>query len=113
MRAVLASSFERIHRANLVGMGIVPLTFAPGEGWRELGLDGTETLDVDGLASALAAGTKVRVRARRAGFDRLFEASVGTTTASEVRQLVDGGIFRSARSRFAPARERTRFAPNA
>jgi len=107
VRAVLASSFERIHRANLVGMGIVPLTFEPGEGWRELGLDGTETLDVDGLASALAAGTKVRVRARRAGFDRLFEASVGTTTASEVRQLEDGGIFRSARSRFAPARERT------
>ena len=107
VRAVLASSFERIHRANLVGMGIVPLTFAPGEGWRELGLDGTETLDIEGLGAALAAGTKVRVRARRAGSERLLETSLGITTASEARQLRDGGIFRSARSRFAPARERS------
>ncbi|CAG0951925.1 aconitate hydratase [Burkholderiales bacterium] len=107
VRVVLASSFERIHRANLVGMGIVPLTFAPGEGWRELGLDGTETFDIDGLDSALAAGTNVRVRARRAGFDRPFETVIGITTASEARQLREGGIFRSARSRFAPARERS------
>jgi aconitate hydratase len=105
VRAVLASSFERIHRANLVGMGIVPLTFAPGEGWRELGLDGTETYDFDGFEDALAAATGVRVRARRDGFDRRFEMAVGVTTSSEARQLREGGIFGSARARFAPARD--------
>lgn len=105
IRAVLASSFERIHRANLVGMGIVPLAFAPGEGWRELGLDGTETYDFDGFEAALAAGTGVRVRARRDGFDRLFEMTIGVTTASEVRQLREGGIFGTARARFASARD--------
>ena len=49
VRAVLAESFERIHRSNLVGMGVLPLVFKPGEGWRQLGLDGSETFFIEGI----------------------------------------------------------------
>jgi len=104
VRAVLATSFERIHRANLVGMGILPLVFAAREGWRELGLDGSEVFDIEGLQAALDAGAPARLRASRPGFERAFEVTVGITTASEARQLRDGGIFRAARGRFARER---------
>ncbi|MFO1307665.1 MAG: aconitate hydratase AcnA [Burkholderiales bacterium] len=104
VRAVLASSFERIHRANLIGMGILPLAFAPGEGWRELGLNGSEVFDIEGLETALDAGARARVRASRPGFELAFEVSVGITTLSEARQLREGGIFRAARRRFVQER---------
>ncbi|MGB3335813.1 MAG: aconitate hydratase AcnA, partial [Devosia sp.] len=49
VRAVIAQSFERIHRSNLVGMGVIPLQFKDGESWQTLGLDGTETVDIEGV----------------------------------------------------------------
>jgi aconitate hydratase len=52
-RAVIAESFERIHRSNLIGMGVVPLTFEPGTSWKSLGLTGAETVTIHGLASGL------------------------------------------------------------
>jgi aconitate hydratase len=54
VRAVIARSFERIHRSNLVGMGILPLTFEPGTSWDSLGLTGAETVTIDGLGESLA-----------------------------------------------------------
>ncbi len=54
VRAVIAQSFERIHRSNLVGMGILPLTFEPGTSWASLGLTGAETVTIAGLGESLA-----------------------------------------------------------
>jgi len=62
VRVVLAESFERIHRSNLVGMGVLPLEFEAGAGRRQLGLTGHERFDVEGLASLVPGGT-VRVGA--------------------------------------------------
>ncbi|MBX6377692.1 MAG: aconitate hydratase AcnA, partial [Clostridia bacterium] len=66
VRAVLAESFERIHRSNLVGMGVLPLQFRQGESAETLGLDGTEVYDVVGIAGGLRPGQEVQVRARGA-----------------------------------------------
>ena len=67
VRAVIAESYERIHRSNLIGMGVVPLQFPDGEGVDSLGLTGEEMIDVEGLDEALAARSaearKVRVTA--------------------------------------------------
>ncbi len=63
VRAVLAESFERIHRSNLVGMGVLPLQYMPGESAVTYGLDGTETFDIEGL-DALNRGETVAARAR-------------------------------------------------
>jgi aconitate hydratase len=51
VRAVIAQSFERIHRSNLIGMGVLPLQFAEGESWQTLGLDGSETITIEGLTT--------------------------------------------------------------
>ena len=103
VRAVLASSFERIHRSNLIGMGILPLTIVSPGGWHALRLDGTETYDIDGLAAALAdaaTGTAVCVTAQaQDGRMIVFEAQVDASTAAERRQLRHGGIFRLAREK--------------
>lgn len=63
VRAVIAESFERIHRSNLVGMGILPLQFLPGESSTSIGLDGTEVFSVDGLNDGLAPATQLQVTA--------------------------------------------------
>src|SRR5207249_2349585 len=68
VRAVIAESYERIHRSNLVGMGVVPLQFLPGETAASLGLTGEEIFDIIGLTKALdgpGAGRQLPVRARR------------------------------------------------
>ena len=65
VRAVLAESFERIHRSNLVGMGVLPLEFLPGEShMKSLGLTGLETFDIEGLADTFVPRRKVKVTAR-------------------------------------------------
>jgi aconitate hydratase len=61
VKAVLAESFERIHRSNLVGMGVLPLTFEPGESVESLGLSGRESYEIDGMDS-LEVGKKLNVR---------------------------------------------------
>ena len=57
VRAVIAQSFERIHRSNLIGMGVLPLQFADGESWQTLGLDGTETISIEGLTTLTPRST--------------------------------------------------------
>ncbi|OFW58912.1 MAG: aconitate hydratase 1 [Actinobacteria bacterium RBG_16_64_13] len=65
VRAVLAESFERIHRGNLVGMGVLPLELEPGVTVESLGLDGSELVDIQGISAGLAPGATVRVRVWR------------------------------------------------
>jgi aconitate hydratase len=90
VRAVLAESFERIHRSNLVGMGILPLQFLPGQTAETLNLSGAETFSITGLG-ALNEGTvpeTVRVQAD----DLTFEMRVRLDTARDVEYYRHGGI---------------------
>ena len=64
VKAVIAESYERIHRSNLVGMGVLPLAYRPGENRESLGLTGKETFSITGIASGLAPGGTVTVTAR-------------------------------------------------
>ncbi|MGI5429080.1 aconitate hydratase AcnA [Streptomyces sp. CA-179760] len=101
VRAVLAESFERIHRGNLVGMGVLPLCFPAGEGSGTYRLDGSERIDLVGLAVLRPHGP-VRVRVCRAdGSVTEFEATAAVETAREADYLRLGGILPYVTSRFA------------
>jgi len=92
VRAVIAESFERIHRSNLIGMGVVPLQFPDGETAESLGLSGEETIDIGELENGEAKS--VSVRAARDGADPIeFEARVRLDTPNEVRYFQHGGIL--------------------
>ena len=97
MRAVIATSFERIHRANLIGMGVLPLEFPDGQDADALGLTGEETFDITGV-TALDEGTipsTVTVTARGAdGTTTTFEARVRIDTPGEAAYYRHGGILR-------------------
>jgi aconitate hydratase len=92
VRAVIAESFERIHRSNLVGMGVVPLQFPEGESAESLGLSGEEEFSVTGLAEPLNAGDLPRTATVRAG-DVEFEARVRIDTPKEAEYFRHGGIL--------------------
>jgi aconitate hydratase len=92
VRAVIAKSFERIHRSNLIGMGVAPLQFADGENAESLGLTGEEQIDVSDLQDGEAKS--VIVTARPEGSDPIeFEATVRLDTPNEVRYFQHGGIL--------------------
>ena len=91
VRAVIAESFERIHRSNLIGMGVLPLQFADGDSAESLGLTGEETLDVGDLEQGEAK--KVEVTAHGDGDDITFEATVRLDTPNEVGYFRNGGIL--------------------
>jgi len=94
VRAVLAESFERIHRSNLVGMGVLPLEFLPGETPKTLGLTGLEIFDIDGLAHNFEPRKKMKVRARDAsGKEKHFAAIARVDTPFEVAYYRHGGIL--------------------
>ena len=94
VRAVIAESFERIHRSNLVGMGVLPLEHLPGESAEGLGLDGTETFAIRGIAGGIRPGQRVRVTARRDdGTETSFEALVRIDGEAEVEYHRHGGIL--------------------
>ena len=93
VRAVIAESFERIHRSNLIGMGVLPLEFQPGENRESLGITGQEGFDVEGLAS-LAPRKPLTVRARTAGGqERVFTVIARADTPEEVSYYRHGGIL--------------------
>jgi aconitate hydratase len=97
IRAVIAVGYERIHRSNLIGMGILPLQFPSGQSSESLELDGTETFDIQGIADGLAPGGLVRVQARKAdGSTTGFEAIVRLDTAVELDYYRNGGILTRA-----------------
>ncbi|MDN2496597.1 aconitate hydratase [Nocardia nova] len=97
VRAVLACSFERIHRSNLIGMGVLPLQFPDGQSVQSLGLTGHEVYSISGLAQANTAGTfprQVNVRAvDDAGGAREFAATVRIDTPAEAAYYRHGGIL--------------------
>jgi aconitate hydratase len=98
VRAVLAESFERIHRSNLIGMGVLPLQFPDGESAESLGLTGEEVITVEGFEEAVdtdAGGTRtVTVRAERDGADPVeVEATARLDTPNEVAYFRNGGIL--------------------
>ena len=98
VRAVIAQSFERIHRSNLVGMGVLPLQFPDGESAGSLGLTGVEVYSVTGLAEAMADGggppREVQVSAEREGAEPVrFQARVRIDTPREAEYFRHGGIL--------------------
>ena len=93
VKAVIAASFERIHRSNLVGMGVLPLEFAEGQTRESLGLDGTETFDI-AVDDSIAPGQTVKVTARREdGEDLTFDCKCRIDTPVEVEYYKNGGIL--------------------
>jgi aconitate hydratase len=96
VRVVIAESYERIHRSNLVGMGILPLQFLPGESAETLGLAGDEVFEITGIAGLIekfASGSRVNVRAKNASGAKEFEAILRIDTPQEALYYANGGIL--------------------
>jgi aconitate hydratase len=89
VKAVIAESFERIHRSNLVGMGVLPLQFMPGQNRETLGLTGLEQYTINGLRDAISNGKHAHVHAD----DKKFEAIVRIDTPQEIEYYRNGGIL--------------------
>jgi aconitate hydratase len=93
-RAVVARSFERIHRSNLIGMGVVPLQFKEGESWQTLGLTGTETVTINGLADGLKPRAMLSVEITRAdGSKAEAQVQCRIDTLDELDYFRNGGIM--------------------
>jgi aconitate hydratase len=90
VKAVITESFERIHRANLVGMGVLPLNFVSGESAQTHGLDGTETFDIEGLKHG---AKEVTVKATKNGKTVTFKARVRIDTPKEWDYYENGGVL--------------------
>jgi aconitate hydratase len=99
VRAVIAESYERIHRSNLVGMGILPLQFIDGETAQSLGLTGEEVMEISGIRDLVessersAAKREVKVRATSGGKTKEFRALVRIDTPQEAQYYANGGIL--------------------
>jgi aconitate hydratase len=92
---VLAESFERIHRSNLIGMGVLPLQFLAGESAASLGLTGRETFDLTGIDAAISsADRQLTITARHEdGESREFRVLVRIDTPQELQYFQHGGIL--------------------
>jgi aconitate hydratase len=102
VKAVIAKSFERIHRANLVGMGVLPMCFMPGQGADELGLDGTETFAIPGLDDNVKPQQELEVVATKAdGTVVRFVAIARMDTPVEVEYYRNGGILQTVLRKLA------------
>lgn len=94
VRAVIAKSFERIHRSNLIGMGVLPLQFLEGEGASELGLTGREVFFVQELENGIQPQSILTVKAEKEkGPPKLFQVTVRLDTSLEVEYYLHGGIL--------------------
>jgi len=94
VKAVIAESFERIHRSNLVGMGVLPLRFMDGQNAESLGLTGSEILDIEGLDDHMTPRSFVKVSARKTdGREIVFKAQALLNTRVEVNYFRNGGIL--------------------
>ncbi len=94
VKAVLATSFERIHRSNLIDMAVLPLQFKPGESAQSLGLTGEELYSIDGLRDADRIPAEVTVRVAHDGRTREFAMTVRIDTPAEAEYFAHGGILR-------------------
>jgi aconitate hydratase len=94
VKAVITESFERIHRSNLIGMGVLPLQFVNGETQDSLGLTGEETYSISGIAEGLTSGSMLRVRAKdAAGAEKTFSVLTRIDTPNELEYYRNGGIL--------------------
>ncbi len=93
VRAVIAESFERIHRSNLVGMGVLPLEFTGGQTRKSLGLSGRESYSIEGLAERVERRQRLRVRVSDGAGAREFEVLARIDTPEEVEYVRHGGIL--------------------
>ncbi len=94
VRAVIAESFERIHRSNLIGMGVIPLQFDENENWKSIGLNGFESFDISGMADDLHPGKKIDVTARSTdGKPAKFSVLCRIDTPMEVDYYRNDGIL--------------------
>jgi aconitate hydratase len=101
VKAVIAESYERIHRSNLVGMGVLPLAYEPGSDRTSLGLTGTETFTITGIAQGLTPGGRVTVTARdESGKETRFQAVVRLNSAVELDYYRHGGILQRVLRQF-------------
>jgi len=106
IRAVIAESYERIHRSNLVGMGVLPLQFQPGENVESLGLTGGEEFDIIGINGEIEPGQEATVRARcEDGAVVTFNAVVRLDTPVEVEYYRNGGVLHTVLRRMMQAEE--------
>lgn len=95
VRAVIAESFERIHRSNLVGMGVLPLQFVEGSNWQSLNIDGTESFDISGLNN-IKPNQKLKVACKRAdGTEFEFEVVARLDSVVDVEYYQNGGILQT------------------
>ncbi len=95
VRAVIAASFERIHRSNLIGMGVLPLEFLEGQSWQSLGLTGEERFDIPELTETLEPRQELTVRAHNDGEVTEFQARVRIDTPVEMEYYRNGGILQT------------------
>ena len=94
VKAVIAESFERIHRSNLVGMGVLPLRFTQGQNAESLGLDGSEVFTIEGLNDEIKPQSEIAVKAKKSSGDVVeFKATVLLNTSVEVNYYRNGGIL--------------------
>jgi aconitate hydratase len=94
VKAVIAESFERIHRSNLVGMGVLPLRFVEGQNAESLGLDGSEVFDIEGLSDSIQPKGELTVKAKKADGKVIeFKATALLNTDVEVNYYRNGGIL--------------------
>ncbi|WCF08903.1 aconitate hydratase AcnA [Paenibacillus thiaminolyticus] len=96
VKAVIAESFERIHRSNLVGMGVLPLQFQEGHSWKALGIDGTEVFSINGLSNDIQPGQTLQVTAtRQDGTTFEFPVTVRLDSMVDVDYYHNGGILQT------------------
>jgi aconitate hydratase len=96
VKAVIAESYERIHRSNLVGMGVLPLQFKPGESWKTLGLTGFEEYEVEGIDNELIPSKEITVRAKdRDGSEKVFRTVSRLDSNIEIEYYRNGGILQT------------------
>jgi aconitate hydratase len=89
VRAVITESYERIHRSNLIGMGVLPLEFTPGQSRETLGLTGEETISITGISDGLSPRKRLKVKADA----KEFEVVARLDTQQEVEYFLHGGIL--------------------
>ena len=95
MRAVIAQSYERIHRSNLVGMGVIPFVFEEGTSWESLDLKGDETVSIDGLANIQPGEKKVAKVTFADGTVKDVPLICRVDTLDELGYLKNGGILQT------------------
>jgi aconitate hydratase len=105
-RMVIAESFERIHRSNLVGMGVLPLEFKPGQNPASLGLNGTEVYSTIGLNDDLVPGQEITIQAvKDDGSEVVFQTICRIDTPVEVEYYRNGGILQTVLRKYLERNE--------